>query len=410
MAVVANGMTAPEIEYNLEKMRNDIGEPSFYNMKVSNTRILSAARARVRVGSQPGGTRYSFAFYGDSRFAGVPGETPSLGVTGRIAAVPRQVAKMLNDFGGIPAVVDSLCGSSGEVNPTNYDLYNSTFSDRGAGWIFGVNISTGGNCWANNNNTDLLPVRRFDGGAFDTIDVWALDSASRTLDALISPGGSSVANFVTGGAGVLRKFTMSLGSSTTVAYLRQRNTSSPVSVNSVIARNAANVELEIYNLGRAGWRASNLTDTSTAFASLNALISREHDFVFCNTGTNDGLYAKTLSGTAITDFTRGSGAGSFKTDYQAIIDAVKGYGGGFAIVVPAQSQPSTQVPQDIQDQINLSLYELAIANDVPLIDLALRNGSYATAAGNGLISGGLHETRVGYNDHASAITDFIMRA
>jgi|GEM_PF-4572505 len=388
----------------------ELGVPYIYNMKPGTTRRLSAARARVRSGSSPGGSRYSLAFYGDSRFAGVPGETPELGKTGRIASIPTVLASMLTSAGGLPSAVDSFTGSGGQADPTAYDLYNSTFTDRGSGWVFSTNISTGGNNWACNNTTDVLPIRRLDGGSFDAVLIWAIDSPLRTLNVVTTPGGSPVGSFTTGGTGVLKPFYVALGSSVSVAYLRQNATNSPVSVNSAFARRTGTTELEIYNLGRASWRASHLADTGTAYAPLNALVSRAHDFVFCNTATNDGLYAKTLSGSAVTDFTRGTGTGSFKADYQAIINAVKGYGGGFAIVVPAASQPSTQVPQEIQDQLRQSLYDLALSNDVPLIDFALRNGSYAEAAGNGLISGGLHETRVGYNDQAWAVAQFITRA
>lgn len=214
----------------------------------------------------------------------------------------------------------------------------------------------------------------------DTFDVWYVQNAAGSFTINLDGGANTTVN--TAGTTNLLKATItgSLGAHT----LNLAWVSGTIFILGVEAYNSAAKEVSVLNSGAYGWIASdwNPGSVTSKWQSANAISAISPDLtIICLT---------------INDANTPTSESTYKTNLQIIIDAAKVTGDVILM---------TGVPTSRAAQPNIERYmrELAVLNDVPLIDLSARWSNYTTSNALGFYADTTHPNALGQSDVAAAI-------
>lgn len=334
-------------------------ERSTYNWKPSNTRKLRASLSRASVGSGLA----SHLFVGDSETDGYVG-------TGwdRANAWPRAYRATLTSL-GVPVGGSGFVPAapmSGGVSPwwtltsfTNNNAYIST-ATSGATAVF-----------ASTDAGTKVDVVFYNSSAPFTVSI---DGAAAVT--VTPPGGLTVGKYTaTGLANANHTVTITTTTASTVYIL------------------GANVYgtsgLLVHNAGRFGTSTTHWVDTASAtgysLPMSQAITPTPADVAWISLGVNDALGART--------------AAQYLTDMTTVATFFKNTGAN--VILVGQYQPSG-VSAAVWEGFLASLYTVANALDLPLLDMYDRSGGYTVSNGLGLYGDGTHPNAIGLREWGRA--------
>lgn len=170
-------------------------------------------------------------------------------------------------------------------------------------------------------------------------------------------------------------------------------------------KNSQEKRLHFVNAGARAWNSGTSGTVPIGYTregagqtwiTLNAIQGVwKPDLTFINLGIND--YRS--GGLGIT-------TAQYKANIQKLIDRAK-ISGDVILCAPNDIDPASQgsIPSI---QFNQALYELATANNVPLIDFSIVIGTYAESVSNGTQRDSLHPNQAGYDLMGSAASEVIL--
>ena len=347
-----------------------------WNWKRSNNAKAIAAMAGVLDGAR----RMAVAEIGDSTTIGQ--STSDIGAKSK--SRPSQVAAMLANA-GIPTNVQSVFGDSGCNSMAQLSDYDPTIT-VGTGWVSGSSYTSGGNLfnclspdtgifsWTPVGNVDRFRLRHLTNTGAGIIE-YSTDGTTWT-----TTNQNAAASLVT------VNITVTRGTNT----LRiRRNSGGTVYFCTLEAWDSTTPAIDICNMGWKGGTNYDWSKSTQPWHGLGTLTSFAPDLSIINL---------TLNSTDLNDVA-GDNAGNFETNYkarsQAIIDNVK-VTGDVWLCIGNQQNPSVRTHVN-QQLVRKYVYDLAVTNDLPVLDYMTRIGSWGTAVSDGVMFDTSHPTTKGYS-------------
>jgi len=331
---------------------------SVYNFKQSNTARVRAKLALARTGT------------GTCKLQAGPADSMTAGQTSDPATL------------SWPVLLRKALASSGIPVTSAGVVFTTTATPRDSRWAL-TGFTDFGNAFNFVQATSI--------GAKATYTPVTGDPTGALLDIWILGGGGEVSIKIDGGTAVLwtppasgsltpqvRTFSGLANTTHTVEI-----TTTTASATSIVGVRVYGVPgLEVTNAARSGSKTGDWT--AAAAYSLGPVVRTVN-------GTADGVFIGLLHN----DFATGVSVATYKTNLSTIVDTYKTAGSDvFLTVTP---RPNTSIiPTVTWEQYAQAVYEVADSKDVPVIDVAHRFGSYASASAQGLMNGdGVHENPAG---------------
>lgn len=354
-----------------------------YNFSSANLSKWNAALAAVRANAG----RAKIACIGDSTTLGY-GSNGVTYVGARAASYPSELAFFLDIFYA-PARADSFFGNANSGNnATDYPAYDPRVS-LGTGWgIFnGVpNYSLGGKLF--DSFTATTPLIFSPGVACDTFDVYYLENSSFSVNV---NGGSALASVSGLSTNAMRKLTVSAALGMNSLQIVPNGSCPPTYIVGVSGYNSAVDKIAVMNMGIGGAKASDWSDVTYPWSTLNALPVLAPDLSLITLGINDWNGATTPQ--------------AYLAAIQSVLDVALVSGSAILIVpVPSSNAVASFARQTTFKDV---LYALSDKKRVPLIDLSELRGDYATANADGFYVDVDHPSAAGYFDIAKCIATAI---
>jgi lysophospholipase L1-like esterase len=208
----------------------------------------------------------------------------------------------------------------------------------------------------------------------------------------LSVNGGAVTNVTNTGAAAFMSvtFDVPLGMNTlTISTVSGARTT----VHAVEASNPAVKRVQVLNAGWYGVLAGGYALSTAYFSPLNVIDDYAPDLGIIDLGINDWNQV-----TPTTEV-------SFKASIQAFIDAFRAAGADVILVVPVPSGTANGIAN--QGLFQTYIHDLGTLNNVPVVDMIARWGSYAAKNALGWYRDTLHPTSLGYADKALAISEVI---
>jgi hypothetical protein len=342
-------------------------------------------------GVRSGTARARIACVGDSTTFGLGSVgSPASYSNAKAYSYPTQLAQALGPQKNLPAHWDSFwCDNAlDSVSGATLPLADPRMS-LGAGWAMTGQQSMGGASLFNNSTTNPLSFTPIN--AFDTFDIWTLcNTGLGTITANIGGSALATVNTSTGTHGAV-KTTVSTGAApaTGTINIELSGTLESVFIIGLEAYNSTLPKVSVWNQGACGAEVSSLSASSSPWYWQPALVSAAPNLVICGIGINDGRLGESLA-TYIADYQQ------FITAVQAVCDMV------MLIEVPSQI---AVVPAATQAEFVAAQYQLAAANNLPVIDMSERWVSWVYSNNLGYYYDQLHPYAAGYGDVVQAILD-----
>jgi lysophospholipase L1-like esterase len=310
------------------------------NFKVSNTRKLRHAFAKVRSGAGRG----SIGVIGDSNMMGSGTSTGTSGLDGaKRKSAPRRMAEILNQS-SLPVVERGFFGSAG-VSTAQMAAYDNRLT-LGAGWAPTSAGIAGGYM---RNSTDTTNFAYAPGVSFDTIEYWYLQAAGKGSFSIDINGGSPIETIASAGVNALVKRTLTVSAGVHVVNFKR--VSGEVNICGVTVYTAATKELDIHNLGVSGSTSGTVALTTNPWSPGPAHAALGCDAYLLCIGTNDwGVTAEA----------------TYEANVQAKITSLLAVGD--VILVNPLPRAVATTSKAVQDAYNARFRKLAGVNDIPYID------------------------------------------
>jgi hypothetical protein len=327
----------------------------------------------------------------DSRASDVPNKTGTA-YNGRNAPSCKLAANLRAN--GYNASGDNLFGDHYEYGGTQTIAGLIARDDRlsYSGSIITTGLIIGG------RHTSMTAAATFGFSNVDpgnTVDVWWRDGVLGRIFSVAIDGGAAVEvpSIQVGG---MKKTNFSLGSLGLHAIVDNWVSGAPQPAGWSVYDDSS-WGYQVFNLEASGWTSadcSNNTDTTTGpQASLKTLAP----------------VLTLIEGGIINDWRNSVAIATTKTNLQAIIDAASISGSVVLLVPPFDAGTAGASAQ--QDQYVAAMYELAVSNNIPLIDVRRSWGTWAAANALGYCSDStVHLTDVGNAAWAALIGQFIRGA
>lgn len=116
----------------------------------------------------------------------------------------------------------------------------------------------------------------------------------------------------------------------------------------------------------------------------------------------------TIMALGINDWNNSVSVAAYKANMQALITAYLAIG-SVVLWTPPPSNPSGSVPYVTQGQFVAAMQQLAVSNNLPIVDIWTTWGTWANANSNGWMYDNLHPNGTGYGVIAQAIYNGIVR-
>ena len=324
-----------------------------YNWKPSNTRHLRAALGRAKSGA--GAAKIGFA--GDSTTAGYQ-------ATASTQSVPIVVRDLLSASGypimGTGPVVGNPGGGPGGFLDSRWSFTGSWTTQAGNNNFLYQTTASGATATFTSDKPGTVVELRYmnNGGAF----TYAIDGGAATT---VTPTG----------AGTLASVTVTGLANTTHTLTITTTSTSPFYLVWADVRGATSGVL-IANFGVCSSTTGDWVNGNFYFPG-NMMADWAPDVTFLNLGIND------VGGSVATS--------TIKANLQTLITQFKA--SGDVIMVTSNPHQSLNFTA-----LNQAKYQLAISNDIPLIDLYDRFTSYAVSNPLGLYADAAHPNGTGYAD------------
>lgn len=290
-----------------------------------------------------------------------------------------QLARLFTNA-GVPAAQDTIIGDNGSGGTsaltTAYDP-KATFA--GSSWSE-ANGGLGGNLYVNTAGTDIFAYTP--AVATDTINVYWLDS---TTSFIVSDGGTLLGTLTGGNTFTLRKSTFTRTKSTNPVNIAR--VSGTVDLQSVDTHDSTSARVKIMNAGVGGITSNYVASSGSAWQAINAITAYSPSLVILNLGINDQRTSVSLA-----TFTANMQGFITKCQTNNIDVLLVWHQPDNASVVPANTPVFFAATQ-----------ALALANNLPMVDLSARYVSYGQMNAKGDYYDGIHQTPQGYADIAMAI-------
>ncbi|MGF7131891.1 lysophospholipase L1-like esterase [Paraburkholderia sp. EB58] len=353
---------------------------------------LAFPRWRKAMGGVRSGTaRARLCCLGDSTTFGLGSVgTPASYSNAKAFGYPTQLAQALGAQKNLAAHWDSFWCDNGldSVAGATLPLADPRIA-LGTGWSNTGQTSMGGLSLFNNTTTN--PVSFTPINAFDTFDIWTVcNSGLGTVTADI--GGAVLATISTStGTHGATKTTVSTGAApaTGTINVRLSGTLASVFLIGIEAYNSTLPKVSVWNQGWCGGTTANITGNASPWSTLPALVAAAPNLVMCGIGINDSRTGVTLA--------------QYIANYQELITAITAVSD---MVLFVENPPEISVVTTaLWTQFQQAVYQLAAANNLPLIDLTQRWVSWAYSNALGYYYDALHPYAAGYGDITQAFLD-----
>jgi lysophospholipase L1-like esterase len=345
----------------------------FLNFSSNNLRRWRKAIGAVRAGTG----RARLALVGDSTTAGTG--SANSGTTNAVpGSYPTLLAALLNSA-DVPATASSCWGRN---------MLPATDPRVAApNWVQSSYVLNGNSMRAN-GITDTMAFTP--GVSWDTAEVWYADLAGSGTFTVNADGGATLATVTPSGSGALNKVIVTKALATSVLNIA-RTTGGSVYIAGVVTYDSTSKKVDVCNLG---WHGSKVVDWATANAS------------YINNVTPVSNLPQvapdlTVISLTINDWSNATDMASYTTYLQAIITAALTTGD--VIIMSGIPSSPTAATTDVQAKYIDAARQIALANNLPFINLTQRWGSYAVSNALGMYSDTLHPLAVGYADVARAV-------
>lgn len=348
-------------------------EPYTFNVTPWTLARWRAAKAKVRNGTQ----NAKVLGLGDSTTRGIGG---AAGTAAFLNGMLPKLATLLT-AGGLQAGKETFLGSGNVTLASN----DSRFALSGGAAQTAVNLTLGGAAFQLTNTghtVSFTPVANC-----DTFDVYSIKTGGTGSFAINLDGGATLATVsgVIAGGGLVKT---TVGGSLGAHTLNCVWGSGTCYVVGVVAYNSAVKEASLINGGASGALSSNFVSNTVGYDYFSGLSFYAQDLALLTCGIND--------------WSNGVALATYLANMQTVITQLLSVG-DVLICTPYPSQASTVVDLGTQKTFVDGLYSLAKVNNVGLIDLWARFGSYEAANANGLYFDSKHPNGSGYADAADLV-------
>jgi len=325
---------------------------------------------------------------GDSTTYGL--YSANVGDTGdlTVASYPTRLSQYLNST-LLPTQRDSFMGAGASQGA---GFGNDARIVMGSGWTTVNAPSTGGLLFGASSTTASLSFTPVD--QVNQFVLWVVTNSGGLGTYAVDAGGTT--NFSSGGAAGLSSVTISAGTLGNHTLNLNWLSGGSVYVVGVEASNTAIGSVQIINAGIPGAGAGTVSGISwasatSAWSPLNAVPIQAPDVVLIDLGINNWTGANSTT------------VAVYQANMQAIITAYK-VTSDVILITPAPSSIGN-VALAIQQTYVTAMYQLAISNQIPIIDNFGRWGSYerTNVAPFLFYNNVLHPGPNGYSDFAQAI-------
>lgn len=361
----------------------DFSQPR-YN---ANATTLAAWKAVVQAA---GTTVKKVGCIGDSTTTGIGAASLSLGL--KAESGPVQLAALMNSA-SIPAEIDSYCGN-GRTDGTiaNYKTFDPRMTSTAA-WNAGTDGTYGAGGKFFGSATASSKLTFTPGSDFDTLELYYLEPVSgRTI--LVDVGGATIATIGNSGftANTPMRTTIAAGGTVSVAQI---TSGAATGINHLGIRTytASAGKIGLISFGLAGTKTAEWTSTAQIYFPLAWLPKLSLDAAFINLTINDEN-----AGTALA---------TYSSQLQTMITALKTTGTVCLVVGAPTNNGATLVQQMVYWN---KCVELAIANNIPVLNLYYYFGSWANANAQGWMFDVSHPNTAGYAVWAQAYLEFLQAA
>lgn len=282
-------------------------------------------------------------------------------------------------------------GRTAGINDSRFTLgtgwMQSGQSSGNANYVFGggtlANLPSFGGGVGNLSFTPTVPV--------DTFKVWFFKSTS-------SPVGNFNINIDGGTPVTLSSSGSNLYGSGTITAALGIHTLNVVSndtvniwIQGIEAYNSAQSSVNIINCGAGSSTSVDWNRSANFYSAINAIQTFSPDLTIINLGINDWNGGTSLS--------------TYSTNITALITAAKAGGGD--VVIASPNPTNSTASQATQLTYINTLYTIAAANNVPIVDNFDRWVSYTVSNGQGYYFDVFHPLAIGYADLAQGIFNVI---
>lgn len=374
-------------------LRGAAGTPGLFNFKTSQFTKTKAMRARVTGGSGRG----RICIPGDSTAWGEGGGDSGTNnrVNAKLRAWPTILAQRLTT-NGLSSNWEGIYGSGGVAVATvpiatHRSLYYAGMNAR-ASWDVAAAARLGG-VWFQNptdanifSYTSTMAVNRF-----ELADITAAGGGviSYNID-----GGAETQLVQTNATASFRLTTIDAGS-VGVHTLNITRVSGTGFLIGLRAWNEAAPQVDVLNFGMGSSVVADWVVNTVAYSPLPSLTTMcaTADLVILPFTINDAIPPTSTA--------------SYKANLQILINAAKA--GGADVLLQTGNPCSTSADADANQQaIRQGMKDLALSNDLPMIDLFDRYGNYLNMVAQGLMFNARHPNTAGYADIGNFVADTIM--
>lgn len=350
------------------------GDISYFNFQPSSLKNWRNAVAGVRAGL----SRARLLCLGDSTTAGV-GST-ALYNGNYPVNYPSYLTKQLNAYFA-PASNNSLIGTK-NIDPVANPLYDSRLSMQ-TGWSQAGATSLGGPmfwCSTANATWSFTPT-----SVVDTIEIYTIGNFQPGTVTVNVDGGASLGTISsnTGGGIVKTTYTVTKGLHT-INIVQATGT---MYLAGVIAYDSTTPAIDVVTSGYASGLVSDISGPAgNPWSCINVLGVYKPSLTVIALRINDWLFHNSVT--------------SYQANLTALVNAVLAAGSDVVLLGSPPSNGSVQsAPQTDQEQYNIAQRAVALATNVPLIDVAKSWASYSA----NLMSDGVHPKQIGYSKYANDV-------
>lgn len=305
-----------------------------------------------------------------------------------VGSYPANLAKYLNSS-VLPAQRDAAIGAGGGTGNGNACGGNDARIACGGAWAFNGVTTAGGNTY-NAGATGTLTFTPTD--SVNTFVFWYIVNSGLGAGTYAVDGGSTTA-FNENGGSAITSVTVNAGS-LAAHTLDIAWTSGSIYLIGFEAYNSAVGSVRIENAGWSGSNSGNWNNFGSPWQPLNAVAGMAPDVILIDLGIND--------------WNSGVTTATYAINIQALINAWKATSD--IILVTPDPGAITVMPLATQQAFVSAMYQLAISNNLPLIDNFSRWGSYerANVAPLSFYFNNQHPDALGYSDFAQSVAEKLL--